>query len=57
MEGNHSKLILYFIGNKKYTIFNGFKIFQKIYDFEINEITIPNSIFEPWEEKKLLIFN
>ena len=56
MEDNYSKLILYFIGNKKNTIFNGFKIFQKTYDFETTEIIIPNSIFQPWNEKKIIDF-
>ena len=56
MEDTHSKLILFFIGNKKNTIFNGFKILQKTYDFETTEITIPNSIFNPWKEKKIIDF-
>ena len=53
-ENDHSKLILFFIGNKKNTIFNGFKILQKTYDFETTEITISNSIFNPWKEKKII---
>ena len=56
MENDHSKLILFFIGNKKNTIFKCFKILEKTYDFETNEITIPNSIFNPWKEKKIIDF-
>ena len=56
MENEPSKLILFFIGNKKNTIFNGFKILQKTYDFETTEITIPNNIFSPRKEKKIIDF-
>ena len=56
MENDHSKLILFFIGNKKNTIFNGFKILQKTYDFETTEITIPNSILNLGKEKKIIDF-
>ena len=56
MEVDNSKLILYFIGNKKTSIFKGYKIFKKIYDFETSEIIIPDNIFEPLKEKKIIEF-
>ena len=56
MEVDCSKLILIFIGDKAKSIFSGYKVLDKIYDFETSEIMIPNKLFEPLKEKKLLEF-
>ena len=56
MEVDCSKLILNFIGNKAKSIFSGYKFLDKIYDFETSELMIPDKLFEPLKEKKLLEF-
>jgi len=56
MEVDCSKLILNFIGNKAKSIFSGYKFLDKIYDFETSELMIPDKLFEPLKEKKLIEF-
>ena len=54
MEADNSQLILNFIGKKN--IFSEFKVFGNVYNFEKNKIEIPNALFGPKREKKLVEF-
>jgi len=54
MEADNSQLILNFIG--KNNIFAEFKVFGNIYNFDENKIEIPNALFGPKREKKLVEF-
>ena len=56
MEVDCSKLILNFIGDKEKSIFSGYKVLDKIYDFDTNEIIIPDKLFGLFKEKKLIEF-
>ena len=54
MEDNHAKLLLYFLG--KNILFSGYKVLEKIYDFNTTEITLPDEIFGTYKEKTIIDF-
>ena len=54
MEADNSQLILNFIGENN--TFSEFKVFGNVYNFTKKIIEIPNSLFGPKKEKKLVEF-
>ena len=53
MEEPFSTLKLIFIGDIESSIFSGFRILNKAYDFKTKEIPIHNDLFETLQEKKI----
>ena len=56
MEEPFSTLKLIFIGDIENSIFSGFRILNKVYDFKTKEIPIHNDLFETLQEKKNIDF-
>ena len=56
MDPIEFKLTIYFIGDKTNTPFSGYKIFEKIYDFDTNEIKFSKGINDSFKDKKMIDF-